>query len=148
MELWTDGVKRKVIIFYFDSKLKKETLLFHVTVGFSSCVIQVNLLLELLVAAFAITFVPALFRKVDISWSHIELSILFTSEWVTNLHILTHSKVVPTLRVSTTNKYSSQMNAKRMFCFLYLKELSTEINTIPLHDSNLPIPKLEGYQNK
>ena len=40
------------------------------------------------------------------------------------------------------------MNAKRTFCFLYLKELSTEINTIPLHDSNLPSPKLEGYQNK
>ena len=51
----------------------------------SSCVIQVNLLLELLVAAFAITSlvnrtVPALFRKVDISWSHVELSSLFTSK--------------------------------------------------------------------
>ena len=28
------------------------------------------------------------------------------------------------------------MNMKRSFCFLYLKELSTEINTIQLHDSN------------
>ena len=40
------------------------------------------------------------------------------------------------------------MNVKRTFCFLYLKELSTEINTIPLHYSNLPSPKMEGYQNK
>ena len=40
------------------------------------------------------------------------------------------------------------MNAKRTFCFLYLKKLSTEINTIPLNDYNLPRTKLEGYQNK
>ena len=39
------------------------------------------------------------------------------------------------------------MNAKRTFCFLYFKELSKEISTIPLHDSNLPSPTLDGYQN-
>ena len=35
-----------------------------------------------------------------------------------------------------------------MLCFLYIKDISTEFNTIPLHDSNLPSLKLEGYQNE
>ena len=89
---WTDGVGWKVIRFYFDSKFKKETFSCDRSV-FSSCVIQVNLLFEFLVAAFAITSLKQfrIFQKVDISWSHVELSILFISEWVTNLHILTHS---------------------------------------------------------
>ena len=87
---------------------------------FSSCVIQVNLLLELLVAA--------LYRKVDISWSHVELSILFTSEWVTNLHILTHSPtaiVVPTLRVSTT-----KIVKRNFFMWLFFRSCVIQVNLL------------------
>ena len=63
---------------------------------FSRCFLQVNLFLELLVAAFAITSLSkknssGIISECRYQLVHVELSILFTSEWVTNLHILTHS---------------------------------------------------------
>ena len=51
---WTDG-DGWIGMFHFDSNLKKETFFYKMSLFFTSCVIQINLLLELLIAAFAIT---------------------------------------------------------------------------------------------